>query len=225
MGLLKQAWAIFLKDLRLEWRSFDSLSGMFFFSLLILVIFNFTFDLTSVDIAEVGPGILWITLTFAGVLSISHSFQIEREEECAQGLLLSPADPGAIYIGKAMSNISLLLLAQLILVPLTALLFNFSLKGMIGNIAIVLSVHIVGFAGVGTLLGAITARTRRADFLFPLLLFTTCVPLIISAVKTTAVVMAGRPLQDASNWLQIAGAFDAIMLGTSFLIFGFVIEE
>jgi heme exporter protein B len=225
LGLLRQAWAIFRKDLQLEWRSFDNLSGMFFFSLLILVIFNFTFDLTDMDFTEMGPGIIWITLTFAGVLAISHSFQIEREEECAQGLLLSPADPGAIYIGKAMSNLAVLLLAQLILVPLTALLFNFSLQGKIWNIAIVLLVHILGFAGVGTLLGAITARTRRADFLFPLLLFTTCVPIIISAVKTTSVVLEGRPLADASNWLQIAGAFDAIMLAASFLIFGFVIEE
>ena len=78
MSFLKQAWAIYLKDLRLEWRTLDSISGMFFFALLVLVIFNFTFDFTTVEFGELGPGVLWVTFVFAGVLSLSHSFVIER---------------------------------------------------------------------------------------------------------------------------------------------------
>jgi heme exporter protein B len=112
-----------------------------------------------------------------------------------------------------------------ILIPLSAVLFNYSLSGRLGGLAVVLAVHTLGFAGVGTLLGALTARTRRGDLLLPLALFSVSIPLIISAVKTTAVVLKGRPLAEASDWLQIAGAFDAIFVTASFLVFEYVIEE
>jgi heme exporter protein B len=225
MDLLRQAWAIWLKDLRLEWRTLDSLPAMFFFALLVLVIFNFTLDFTTTPFQELGPGVLWVTFTFAGVLSLSHSFALEREEDCIQGVLLAPVEPGAIYLGKTLSNITMILVMQVILVPLTAVLFNFSLAGKITGMAVVLVIHTLGFAGVGTLLGAITARTRRGDVLLPIILFSVSVPIIISAVKTTAIVLAGRPLSEASDWLTIAGAFDAILLTASFLTFEYVIEE
>jgi heme exporter protein B len=223
--LLRHAWAIWLKDLRLEWRTLDAISGMFFFALIVIVIFNFTFDFATVDFQELGPGVLWVTFTFAGILSLTHTFEIERENDCIQGLMLAPVEPGAIYLGKALSNITMILLAQAVLVPLSAVLFNFSLSGKIPGMALVLFVHTLGFAGVGTLLGALTARTRRGDVLLPIILFAVCVPIIISAVKTTGVVMAGRPLWEARSWLGIAGSFDAILLGASFLTFEFVIEE
>ncbi len=225
MELLRKAVAIWLKDLRLEWRTLDSVPGMFFFALVVLVIFNFTFDFTRVDFGELGPGVLWVTFTFAGVLSLSHNFEVERESDCIQGLMLAPVDPGAIYVGKALSNMTMILVAQAILVPLTAVLFNFSLTGKIPGLALVLVVHTLGFAGVGTLLGALTARTRRGEVLLPIILFAVCVPIIISAVKTTGVVMAGQPLAAAGNWLLIAGAFDAILLTAAFLTFEFVLEE
>ena len=225
MGLLRQAWIIWLKDLRLEWRTMDSLPAMFFFALMVLVIFNFALDFTTTPFQELGPGVMWVTFTFAGILSLSHSFTLEREEDCMQGLLLSPAEPGAIYIGKALSNITMILAIQVVLVPLTAVLFDFSLAGKITGMIVVLVVHTVGFAGVGTLLGAMTSRTRRGEVLLPIVLFAVCVPIIISAVKSTAIVMAGRPLVDARDWLIIAGAFDAVLLAASFLTFEFVIEE
>lgn len=225
MGLLRGAWAIWLKDLRLEWRTLDSLSGLFFFALLVLLIFNFTFDFTTVDFSELGAGVLWVTFTFSGVLSLAHSFALEKEGECLQGLLLAPIEPGAIYLGKLMSNLTMMLAAEAILVPMSAILFNYSLSGRALPLAVVLAVHTLGFAGVGTLLGALTARTRRGDVLMPLILFSVCVPIFISAVKTTAIVMAGRPLREASDWLTISLAFDAIFVTTSFLTFEHVIEE
>jgi heme exporter protein B len=223
--LLKQAFAIWLKDMRLERRTLDAAPGMFFFSLLILVVFNFAFDFTSLDFRDVGPGVLWVTFTFAGVLALSHTFVVEREDDCLQGLLLAPIDPGAIYLGKMLSNLTMMLGVEAILVPLTAVLFNFSLQGKIPALAAILVVSTLGFAGVGTLLGAMTARVRRGEVLLPLLLFSLCVPILIAAVQTTRIVMHGRPLSEAREWFIISAAFDAVFVTASFLTFGFIVEE
>jgi heme exporter protein B len=225
VDLLKRAGAIWLKDLRLEWRTLDSISGMFFFSLLVLVIFNFTFDFTTLDFKDLGPGVLWVTFTFAGILALSHSFVIEKDGECMQGLLLAPIDPGAIYLGKMLSNLTMMLGVEVILVPLSSLLFNYPISGKLPQLAAVLGVSTLGFAGVGTLLGAMTSRTRRAEVLLPLLLFSICVPIIIAAVQTTKVVMRGSPLSDAREWFIISIAFDAIFVTASYLTFEFVVEE
>jgi len=225
VDLLRKACVIWLKDLRLEWRTLDSISGMFFFSLLVLVIFNFTFDFTVVDFKDLGPGVLWVTFTFAGILALSHSFVIEKEGDCMQGLLLSPVDPGAIYLGKMLSNLTLILGVEIILVPLTSVLFNYPIWGKLPALAAVLGVSTLGFAGVGTLLGAMTARTRRGEVLLPLLLFSICIPIIIAAVQTTKVVMQGRPLGDAREWFIIGAAFDAIFVTAAYLTFEYVIEE
>jgi heme exporter protein B len=225
VDLLKRAGAIWLKDLRLEWRTLDSISGMFFFSLLVLVIFNFTFDFTTLDFKDLGPGVLWVTFTFAGILALSHSFVVEKDGECMQGLLLAPIDPGAIYLGKMLSNLTMMLGVEVILVPLSSLLFNYPIAGKLPQLAAVLGVSTLGFAGVGTLLGAMTSRTRRAEVLLPLLLFSICVPIIIAAVQTTKVVMRGSPLSDAREWFIISIAFDAIFVTASYLTFEFVVEE
>jgi len=77
VDLLRQALAIWLK-------TFDSNGAPstpcrdFFFALLRAVIFNFTFDFTAVDFGESDPASSG-SLHFAGVLSLSHSFVIERE--------------------------------------------------------------------------------------------------------------------------------------------------
>ena len=225
MEILKKAWAIWMKDLRLEWRTLDSISGMFFFSLLVLVIFNFTFDFTSADFREIGPGVLWVTFTFAGILALSHSFVIEKDGDAMQGLLLAPIDPSAIYLGKMLSNLTMMLSVELILVPLSAVLFNFPIMGKLGALAAVLAVSTLGFAGVGTLLGALTSRTRRGEVLLPLLLFSICVPIIIAAVETTRAVMRTGSLSGAKEWFVIAAAFDAVFVTAAFLTFEFIIEE
>lgn len=225
MDLLRKAGAIWLKDLRIEWRTLDSISGMFFFSLLVLFIFNFAFDFTVVEFKDLGPGVLWVTISFAGILQLSHTFVVERDGDCMQGLLLSPADPGAIYLGKLLTNLTMILGVEAILVPLTAVLFNYPIAGKLPALAAVLGVSTLGFAGVGTLLGAMTARTRRGEVLLPLLLYSICVPILIFAVQATKVVMRGGPLSDAKDWFILAAAFDAIFVTAAFLTFEYVIEE
>ena len=57
-----QTGAILWKDLLLEARSRDIFTGMFVFALVVLVLFNFAFDLHLEHIESVAPGIIWITV-------------------------------------------------------------------------------------------------------------------------------------------------------------------
>ena len=74
MKFLWQLYAIIAKEFAVEWRTKETLSAMLVFSLLVLVIFNFAFDLQGIDIKVIGPGILWVAFSFSGILGLGRSF-------------------------------------------------------------------------------------------------------------------------------------------------------
>ena len=65
MSLFRQIWIILWKDIRCELRSKQMWAGMGLFALLVLVIFNFAFDLRVDNKAAVAPGALWVAFVFA----------------------------------------------------------------------------------------------------------------------------------------------------------------
>ncbi|HKY33628.1 MAG TPA: heme exporter protein CcmB [Candidatus Polarisedimenticolia bacterium] len=222
----RKAVLVCAKDLRIEWRNLDNLPAMFFFSLLILVIFNFAFDFASSDFRILAPGVLWVAFTFAGVLSFGHSFDLERDADCIQGLRIAPIDPGSLYLGKMMANGVSMLLVELVVLPLSALLFGADLLPVAAPLGAVVLAHTVGFAAVGTLFGAMTARTRRGDVLLPILLFSVSVPLMISAVKSTSALLSEGTLRgEAATWLTMACIFDVVFVTAAYLTFEYVLEE
>jgi len=213
------------KDLRTELRSRDQIMTLLFFALLVLVVFNFAFDFTVIDFVSLGPGILWVAFIFSGVLALSHSFQIEREQDRLQGILMSPIDRSAFYLGKVCATVLFMAMVEAVLVPIAVLMFNFQFSGRIGAALGVLLLNTIGFAAVGTLFSAMTTQTRRSELLLPLLLFPAAVPIALAAVKTTAHVLAGRPFERYSSWIALSGAYDVIFLAASVLLFDYVLED
>ena len=213
------------KDLRTEMRSREQAVTLFFFALLVLVIFNFAFDFTVIDFRTLGAGILWVAFIFSGVLALNRSFQIEREQDRIQGLLLAPIDRSAFYLGKVVATVIFMSAVEAVLVPVSVVMFNFPFSSRIGLTVLILILNTIGFAAVGTLFAAITTQTRRSEMLLPLLLFPAAVPIIIAAVKTTSHVLAGHPFDRFSSWLALSAAYDVIFLAAAVLLFDYALED
>ena len=214
--------ALVRKDLLAEWRTRDAVGGGLVFSLLVIVIFNFAFDLRADNVEEVAPGVLWTSFIFTGMLAIGRSFEVERERGTLDGLLLAPIDRGAIYLAKTITNTLLMGMVEIVTLPVFVALFNVRLD-WVDTVAVV-ALGTVGFAGVGTLVAAIAANTRARELMGPLLVFPLAVPVVISSVKGTAHAIGARPAE-ALPWLQLLIAFDVILVAASFLVFEYVLEE
>ncbi len=170
-------------------------------------------------------GLLWVTVLLAGVLGLSKSFTQEREQGCMDGLLLTPVSRGVLYLGKMLSNTLFLGLILVLLLPLFSLFFGVGLRGVGLPLALVLLGGTVGFSALGTLLGGITASLKGREVLLPILLFPLLVPIVVVAVHLTGTILDGRPLSEETQWLQLLGAFDAVFLIVSYLVFEFVMES
>jgi heme exporter protein B len=217
--------ALLRKDLQIEFRTKDMLSSLLMLGLLILVVLSFAFDPTSDLREEAAPGALWVAVIFAGVLGLNRSFLAERENDCLQGLLLCPVDRGTIYLAKTIANFIFMMLAQLVIVPIFIFFFNLPVTWSIAGVFLTLALGGLGFSALGTLFAAISVRTRAREVMLPLLLLPLVVPIFIAGVKVTARVLAGKPLAEVSQWLNLMLAFDVIFLVVAWLVFEYAVEE
>lgn len=213
------------KDLRIELRKKESLVSMAFFGVLILVMLNIANGVGKQIDAEAGAGILWVAILFSSVLGLGRVFAREKENGCVAALLISPVSSGEIFVAKALVNFSLMLLAELVLVPIFFVLFGARLSGDPLALLPILVLVNFGFSTTGTLVSAISAGTRRNEVLLPILLFPLLLPLMTLAVKATALALAAKPLADLRGQLEPMAAFCVVFAAAGYLLFPFVLRE
>ena len=218
-----QVITIIKKDVFTEIRTKETIFSVIAFTLLAIIIFNFAFGADLVKTGMVAPAILWVTFAFAGVLSLNHSFVLEKEEDCLEGLMACPISREVIYIGKMLSSLLFMLIIELIALVIFSFLFN--LPVFSPQLIVTTFLATVGFVAVGTLFSALAVNTRAREMVLPILFLPVVVPIIISAVKASGLALSGKSWGELSSWLQIIGAFDVIFLVVSYLVFSYVIEE
>ena len=198
---------------------------MFTFAILLLVIFNFAFSLSTELIKFAAPAILWVSFTFAGVLGLSRSFAIEKEGNSIMGLLLTPVDRSVLFFGKMIGNFIFVIIVELIILPLFSLFFNFSFTDIILPLLLVIILGTIGFVSVGTLFSAVALNTKLREVLLPILLFPIVIPVIISSVKLTGSIIEGDSILFNDSALQILISFDLIFIAACAVTFEYVLEE
>ena len=223
--LLAGAFAIAGKDLRLEFRSRTALLSSLAFTALVLAIFNFARDPTATNAADLAPGILWITFSFAGLLGLNRAFALERENRTLEGLLLSPVSRTSIYLGKALANLVFVGVIEAVALPLFALFFRVPIVPILGPLTLVIALATVGFVTVGTLLSAIAVSTRFAELMLPVLMLPFLVPPITAAVQVTARLFGGRPLSETAAWIRMLAGYDIVVIVAALLIFEYTLDE
>ncbi|MCS6802071.1 MAG: heme exporter protein CcmB [Chloroflexota bacterium] len=220
---MRKALLILEKDLRTELRAKDILTAMAYFSLLVLIVFNFAIDLRDVRIDAIAPGILWVCFAFAGVLGLNRTFVREQERNAIEGLMLCPIDRSTIYLGKFVGNVVFMLIVEALTVPIFLLLFNLTAVGW--GLVPALLLGTVGFAALGTLFAALAVNTRTREVMLPVLLFPIIIPIVIAAVKATGFAIGTIAPDLAIPWLNLMMVFDLVFVVISYLIFGYVLEE
>ncbi len=222
---MRAALAILKKDLRIEFRSKDSIMAMWIFSLLIFVIFNFTFEVSRLVMLEIAPGLLWVAFIFAGMFGLNHSFAIEREGGNLRAMALMPIDGGQIYFGKFLSATIIMLIFEILIFPIFIIFYDLQLTMQIFMLIPVILAGTIGFTSLGTILSAVAVHTRNQQILLSLLLWPLVSPIIIWSVTLTGMVLtSGIPDVFYSLLIRVA-AFDIIFFTISYLLFDFILED
>lgn len=218
-------WAIFSKDLRVEWRHRETLVSMCVFGLLVVFLFNFAFEPAGEERLRLLPGLLWIAFAFAGILGFNRSFAAELENSCLEGMALAPVDPGLIYFGKMLANFFFLLTAEAVVVFAASLWYNFSFLPSMKWFALTVFLGTLGYVAVGTIFGAVSANTRMREVMLPVLQFPVAVPVFIGAIEASTGALRGLAPSEYASGLRLLAVFSVVFLVLSYLLFEYVLEE
>ncbi len=225
---MNPALAIAMKDLKVELRSKEMLSAMFLFSLLMVLAFRFAFSDAissgSANLGDLAAAALWICFSFAAIVGMHTSFAKERDRETLDGLLLAPVDRSSVFLGKALSNLTIVFAVDLLSIAFFALFFDFDFGGHSAEVIGVALLGTMALVLVGTLVAAISVNARAREVLLPVLL----IPLIafsviIPSVTATKSAIAGD-ISAATGQLQIIVAFALVFAAVGYFTIDYVLE-
>ena len=217
---LKVAWLVMRKDLTVEVRSREVIYTTIFFAAACVLVFAFALVREGRPLEDAAAGIMWISVAFAGTLALGRTFERERHSETLRALMLAPVSRPAIYVGKLLGIVLLLLVVEAVLVPLVGLLFRAPIEGRPLELAALLVFGTIGFSAVGTLFAAMLVRARSRDVMLPVLLYPITIPVIIAGVRGTAALFEPEPAVDvAQMWIALLVFFDIVFVTLSLWTF------
>ena len=224
MTVLRQAMAIAGKDLRIEARNRYALGAVLPFAGTLLVTFGLSLGPGRSLLEQTAPGLLWLAVLFASVLSFNQAYQVESEDGAFEGLVLSPIDSAAIFLGKAAAVAAELVALEAVVLLLVSALFGLSLGKSPAVLAGAFVLGTIGLSAVGSLFGALTESPRFREATFPLLVLPLATPILVAGVKATELAAGGRA-GEAGSWLGLLVAFDVVFLSVGVVVFGQLLED
>ena len=224
--ILRAAAAVFVKDLRTEWRTRVALNALLLFAFSVLVLVGYAVGPTRLTIEDrpvVNSVLLWIVLFFSAMTGLSRAFVNEEETGTAAALRLS-APPASVFLGKLLSNLALLAVVMTVVVPLFLALMSFGIAAP-GLFLAVLALGGVGIAAASTFIAAIVSKTAAKGALFAVLATPLLLPPLVAAVTGTRIAATEPDLAAGLDVVRLLFAYDGLMVTASFLLFDAVWRE
>ena len=223
---MKSFWSITLatltKDIRLEWRSKDALNAMLFFSLLVVVIFVFSFDPLAEESRHIVGGLVWVAFLFAAVVALNQTWARELRNQVLDGYRVSPASANALFLAKVLGNFVFVSLLETLMTPLFTIFYNLRALGptwelipigLLGTWALVVN---------GTFFAAMSLRTRSRELMLPLLLFPVSIPAVLGMVAGTTSILTGE--NPAHFWIVLLLTYDVVFTTACLAMFEKVLD-
>jgi heme exporter protein B len=204
--------ATLLKDLRLEWRSKDAINSMLFFSLLVVVVFSFSFDPSAEESRQIAGGLIWVAFLFAAVVALNQVLDAYR---------VSPAPANSLFLAKTLGNFIFVGVLEALMTPLFIIFYRLRSLGPIWQLGLVAVLGTWALVVNGTFFAAMSLRTRSREIMLPLLLFPISIPALLAMVQATSAVLVG---EGARFWIVLLVTYDLVFTTVCLLLFETVLN-
>ena len=214
--------ATLTKDIRLEWRSKDAINSMLFFSLLVVVIFSFSFDPTAEQSRQIAGGLVWVAFLFAAVVALNQTWARELRNQVLDAYRVSPAPPNSLFLAKALGNFLFVGILELLMTPLFVVFYRLRALGPAWELIPLAALGTWALVVNGTFFAAMSLRTRSREVMLPLLLFPVSIPALVAMVNGTTAILTGQ--DPAKFWIVLLATYDVLFTIASLALFETVLQ-
>jgi heme exporter protein B len=212
------------KDLRLEWRTKDSINAMLFFTLLVVVVFSLAFDPTAYPTIarQISGGLLWVALLFAAMTALNQSWARETRNHVLDAQRLVAAPASTLFVGKALANFLFVTAVEIVLAPVFTLFYNLHPLGQTWLLLLILPLGTWALVVNGTFFAALSLRTRNRELMLPLVLFPISMPALLAMIQATTNVLTGE--FEPNLWIKELVAYDVVYTIACVLLFDIILH-
>lgn len=221
-GLVAKAFAVYVKDMRLELRTRNALNAILMFGITTLTVVSFSLGQSGLQ-PKLISALFWVIIFFSAMSGLAQTFI--REEETGTSLALKlTADPDAIYFGKLFFNLTLLSAMVTVIVPLFFIFTDAPTNNLLWFFVILL-LGVLGLCSATTIVAAIIAKASVKGALFAVLSFPILMTLLMALVAATEKIFDNGVFADFQAEFQFLIAYCVVMVTASVMLFKFVWQE
>ncbi len=182
--------ALVVRDLRLALREGGAVGTALGFYLIVVSILPLGLGPDLNLLSRVAPGVLWVALLLAALLSADRIFHQDHEDGVLEAIALGPLPLELVAAGKSLAHWISTAFPLALAAPALGLLLNLPLEAY-GPLLATLLAGTPAVSFIGTIGAALTLGLRRGGLLLSLLVLPLYVPVLIFGVVSIDAVVTG----------------------------------
>ena len=163
-------------------------------------------------LARIAPGVLWIALLLAALLSLPRIFETDYEDGSLEVMSLAGLPLEGVAAAKALAHWITTTVPLALMAPVLGILLNLELKAYPVLIATMLA-GTPAISFLGAIGAALTLKARRGGLLLAILIIPLYVPTLIFGISAIGAATMGPSGFEASFLVLAAISLGSIVLG------------
>ena len=162
-------------------------------------------------LSRIAPGVLWVALLLAALLSLGRLFETDYEDGSLEVLATGPLPLEAVAAAKSLAHWLTTGVPLTVLAPVLGLLLNLPPEGY----AVLVGTMLAGtpaISFIGAIGAALTLRARRGGLLLGLLMLPLFVPTLTFGISAVGAALLGTEAFTPSFLILVAISLASIVL-------------
>jgi heme exporter protein B len=179
---MKPFWYLVRRDLLLAWKEGGTVGVALGFYLMVVTMLPLSLGPDLNLLTRIGPGLLWVALLLATLLSLGRLFETDFEDGSLEVMAIGPLPLEAVAAAKSLAHWLTTGIPLTILAPVLGLLVNLPLEAY-GVLVATMLAGTPAVSFVGAIGAALTLRARRSGVLLALLMLPLYVPTLLFGIE------------------------------------------
>ncbi|MEZ4753026.1 MAG: heme exporter protein CcmB [Bdellovibrionota bacterium] len=219
---------LFIKDIKIEFRSKDTLVLYSMLGVLLSVVIASGVSSSFVDrksILQLFPTFIWLVFLLTGSFAISKIQEYEFSNGAYKRLLVSGVSLSKMFLAKVFSGVIVICFGFLVSLLALSVLLNVSILSELPVLLVLLLVAAIGFCSLSVLISPIALQSKMSSLLLPLMILPLLFPLFYGLLELSSQYFTQQHNIFSSMWFTLLVGLDVLYLLLGMNLYQHVLRE